>query len=162
MDLHSVNSVDLIWYRARRSCDRKVCERASEGKPDEMKDFEILRHLKFPETDTRERMIDDKAAGTFEWLLGSQQANRKEMTDQEQSVNEELDPNLDDTRARTSTQFQHFLHWEDAKFIIFSLSGAGKSTFMKFLANNALVRDKLQSWGHRRHLVVSKFLFSVV
>lgn len=127
-----------------------------------MNDFEILRHLKFPEMDTRERMIDDKAAGTFEWLLGSQQANRKEMTDQEQLVNEELDPNLNDARARMSTQFQHFLQWEDAKFIIFSLPGAGKSTFMKFLANNALVRDKLQSWGHRRHLVVFKFLFSVV
>ncbi|KAM7189474.1 hypothetical protein V8F33_010057 [Rhypophila sp. PSN 637] len=100
----------------------------------------IIRALEPPTTYSRESEVADRYGRTFEWITS---------------------PETDATRLGTHTSFVDWLKGGSGVFHFAGKPGAGKSTLMKFLANDARVKGFLEEWANARDkkIVVSKFFF---
>ena len=108
----------------------------------------VLRALGSPNAQTRESEVAVHHGKTFEWIVNSNTS----------TVNSEA------YSDRFSVPDFGFLDWlKDGSgvFHIAGKPGSGKSTIMKFLANDSRVLEALGLWAKRpgKQLIVSKFFF---
>ncbi|KAK6840192.1 hypothetical protein PG987_006058 [Apiospora arundinis] len=95
----------------------------------------LLKKLYFKSISTRERKIEKAHSSTFQWLVNS------------------------DQQPKQCLDFTTWLRRGTGVFWIHGKPGSGKSTFMKFVCNQEVVRDYIQDWANGDQLVTASFYF---
>ena len=103
----------------------------------------ILRSLNFPSRPVRHDNIPVAHNKTFQWAL----TFPPEFCD-EDSSNDDDEP-----------QFATWLRSGDSFFWVSGKAGSGKSTFMKFVADQELTRKILEEWAQPNRLVIATHYF---
>ncbi|KAK6855196.1 hypothetical protein PG995_008728 [Apiospora arundinis] len=118
----------------------------------------ILDQLWFPDMLAREALVDNPVGKSYCWIL---QPPTKERESSLLSY-EKTDRKLDEEKSEQETTRGHFNRWltsESGVFYISGKPGSGKSTLMKFLAQNKHTQQQLIAWASDRQLVLVKFFF---
>ncbi|KAK7976661.1 hypothetical protein PG989_015124 [Apiospora arundinis] len=118
----------------------------------------ILDQLWFPDMLAREALVDNPAGQSHCWIL---QIPTKERESSLLSY-ENTDRKLHEEKYEQETTRGHFDRWLTSESGVFYISGkprSGKSTSMKFLAQNKYTQQKLNARASDRQLVLMKFLF---
>ena len=99
----------------------------------------LLAHLKFSTMLNRGDDINDPFSQTYEWIMN---------------------PTMPGAGTRPRTGFVEWLENGEGLYWVSGRAGAGKSTLMKFLAENDRTRELLQLWAADSPLLILSFYFS--
>lgn len=99
---------------------------------------QLLKKLHFKSISTRERRIEKAHQRTFQWLI-----------DSDHQV----------TRPKSGMDLIKWFRNSDGVFWIYGKPGSGKSTFMKFIRTQGVVREHLEYWAEGHQLVTPSFYF---
>ena len=107
---------------------------------------QVLHTLEFQEMKARESQIETPFPDTFQWLLEDQR------------------PNDESGGAGTTPPPTKFKLWleskaNDAPFWVTGVPASGKSTLMKFIANNPNIRRYLETWSRETPLLMCSVYF---
>ncbi|KAK0651121.1 hypothetical protein B0T16DRAFT_403197 [Cercophora newfieldiana] len=107
------------------------------------RETEILVSLNYQELPLRHDKIEAAHAATFGWAL--------------------RDPGHDSSAAvpRPATSLRRWLSSSNGLFWVSGKPGSGKSTFMKFVADNPATKKHLQLWARDRRLLVVDHYFTI-
>ncbi|RYP56283.1 hypothetical protein DL771_012070 [Monosporascus sp. 5C6A] len=121
----------------------------------------ILRRLSFESILRREEAITDPVANTYAWMLrapASTMINASAICLKSVTVAGTL-ASEQDLRMEISAKFRSFLRGNGQTFFISGRAGCGKSTLMKFLGHDSIVREDLATWADGFKLVVVGIYF---
>ncbi|RYP51952.1 hypothetical protein DL768_002828 [Monosporascus sp. mg162] len=121
----------------------------------------ILRRLSFESILRREEAITDPVANTYAWMLrapASTMANASAICLPSLAV-AGTPASEQELRMEASAKFRSFLREDGQTFFISGRAGCGKSTLMKFLGHNSVVREDLETWADGFKLVVVGMYF---
>ncbi|RYP29607.1 hypothetical protein DL767_006659 [Monosporascus sp. MG133] len=121
----------------------------------------ILRRLSFESILRREEAIADPVANTYAWML---RAPASTMTNASAICLPSLavagtPASEQDLRMEASAKFRSFLRGDGQTFFISGRAGCGKSTLMKYLGRDSVVRKDLETWAEGFKLVVVGMYF---
>ena len=118
----------------------------------------VLRKLYLKSLQAREDDIQNPAADTFQWLLGSPDPpSPRKLVSTMPALRSRTPEQV--RQAQLSRNFLNFLRQRNQTLFISGRAGCGKSTLMKFLSGNKRVMEALKEWAGDRKLVVVKMFF---
>ncbi|KAI1754193.1 hypothetical protein F4782DRAFT_493578 [Xylaria castorea] len=122
----------------------------------------ILGKLGFDEMYDREHSIEDAHKQTFRWLLYDSLEDDPKLPDETDGTQRgvPIAHSSEDTAApEAGLAFRDWLSSGNGIFFISGKAGSGKSTLMKYLANDEFTKKCLESWAGKTSLVFGRFFF---
>ena len=121
-------------------------------------EYRILKGLRFEKIYDREERVQEAEPGTYEWILGEDDADCRTGPADRTFTGGAID--LD--REQQSHARSCLLSWlrsENHVFHISGKAGSGKSTLMKFLKTHPRTTNELRCWAGDKRLVQAHFFF---
>ncbi|KAF2663535.1 hypothetical protein BT63DRAFT_379891, partial [Microthyrium microscopicum] len=103
-----------------------------------LKEQAVLTELQFWTMNRRQELISKEHENTFEWVLS--------LADRDES-------------AQPASNFVQWLKSDEPVYWISGKPGSGKSTLMKFIADNSKTKDALKHWAANDRLIIASFYF---
>ncbi|KAF4986068.1 hypothetical protein FDECE_16146 [Fusarium decemcellulare] len=128
--------------------------------------IQIVKWLWFPELESRESAITRAHENTYAWLLHDEQLNEDEECDRYHGTWQQDEARRNARKSAQAKQEKRdaMLSWLESGNGVFYISGkagSGKSTLMKYLAQDPVTRERLNDWAGKagKHLIFAEFFF---